>query len=204
MAKTYVPALATSFGIVFLSFYQDLYLLYFNIFVPIAVIALGDLLVTIEKHTKNYGGIIVLLSIIIVINLFNVGRYINTIHGFMAIPNITEFVNIVENTKPDYLYGEFGIVQGISYLSGIPMLEGVSDTNRTMFLAGVLDKNTITEKVKKTNTVVIANSSDNNLDIGTASAYLNWGELKNQCKIIHSQDFKTGSSVNKINIVKCF
>lgn len=202
--KEMFPALATAFSVVFIFFYQDLYLLYFTMFVPIATLALGDLLSLLQKTTKNITLLITLMSIVLLVNILNVDRYIEGIHGLMAIPNIDEFVSIVEETKPDYLYGEYGIVQGISYLSEIPMLEGTSDTNRKMYLSGVLDKDTITEKIKSTKTTVITYSSNDNLNITTASAILNWKKLEGECEIIHSQDFKMSYPINKINILKCF
>lgn len=201
--KHLFPALATILIIIFLFLYQDLYLLYFNMFVPIAVLSLGDLTANVKKQSDNPSIVIALLGLIIVVNYFNLSRYINSIQGYMAIPNIEEFVGKVQDTQADYLYGEYGIVQGISYLSEIPMLEGISDTNRKLFLSGILDKDAITSKIKKTKTVIISYSSGDNFDIGKSSAILDWSELKNYCKVVYRQDFKMSYPVNKLNIIKC-
>lgn len=198
------PALATGFTLIFLLLYQDIYLLYLTMVVPFAVIALGDVFVSINKHPKSWELTVALTTIILLFQSFTITRYINSIQGFMTIPNRDEFISIIQKEKPQYLYGEYGIVQGVSYLSGIPMLEGVSDTNRKMFLSGVLNKDTITAKIKKTKTILIAYSYNDNIDIATASAIFNWGELKNQCKIIHSQNFTMSYPVNTIDIIKCF
>jgi hypothetical protein len=173
-------------------------------FVPLTVLALADLLISIQKRTKKLIIPILLTGLILTINIVNVNRYVESIKGLMAIPNIDQFVKIVQQTHPDYVYGEYGLVQGISYLSGIPMLAGVSETNRKLFLSGVLDKDDITAKLLKTKTTIIAYSDNDNLDIATQSAIVNWQTVKNTCKSVYAQEFRMNPPVNKINIVKCF
>lgn len=198
------PALATVCVMIFLLFYQDLYLLYFNIFVPLAVIALGDLLATLKKQTKQVGVIVAVVSFIFIVQGFTLYRYLTSINDFMTIPDINEFTQIVKNTNPDFLYGEYGIVQGISYLSGIPMLEGTSDTNRKLFLSGVLNKEMITRKINDSKTTLILYSIGDSFNLATQSAIVDWEQLKNHCSVTHSQPFKTSIPQTKIAVVKCF
>lgn len=154
------PALVLIFVFIFVLLYRDIYYFYLNMFLPFLVLSAIIFLHDMERSrfaqaVTGIAGVVIVVSLISsLIRFLTTYAYINSIDNYGSL----EAAVLAES--PDYVYGSAEFLPLISYTTGIPILNGMLDTNLNMFRKGIFDAQAITEDIIKTDTVVIGQGID--------------------------------------------
>jgi hypothetical protein len=119
--------------------------------------------------------------------------------------NIEIVIGIIKKEKPDYLYGPSVVVNGFSYLSGIPPYKGHIDVTAQQFGNGNLDKTKWTEEVVKTNTILVYYGSEKNGQMTLDSTVTDLKVLrKHTCRVVHKEPIEgVEAMTTHIVLIKC-
>lgn len=203
--KNLLFSLMSFFGIIFFFYYQDIYYLYLNFFVPFLAISFYHPLKLItSKFSLEKRAIFSFLLIIFTINF---SLYFIKYKDLQKINNSNEIVEIINKEKPKYLYGVSDLTPALSYLTKTPLVEDIIDTNENIFRKKILDKKLLTKKAVEKNSIIVSHGAD--------YSYLGINELvldnvfdkeiiMKSCSLISTFPVKAEGIINRINLFKCF
>jgi len=140
-------------GILFIFLYKDVYYLYLNFLVPFLCLSLPSLLqylkqkITLQKLLAS--------TIIVVFILINIFVYLRSYATLQKLDNLDEIVALVKKENPSFIYGTNDLAPALSYLTTIPLLENVIDTNPNIFRKGYLRASEMTRKAIEQDTLFV-------------------------------------------------
>lgn len=190
------------FSILFLILYKDVYYLYLNFLAPFLSISLVFLLPIIHKNRDIK---LLFYSLISFSILISISTYVASYKGLQKISNPESIVQIIQNENPSYLYGINTITPTLSYLSGVPLLNGIIDTNENRFLTGNLHANELTQDAIEKNALIVTKSAvypEYGIDEKYLSAIFDKKQL-GDCRQIYSQPVQFEGPENALSIVSC-
>jgi len=194
------------FSLLFLVFYQDIYYLYLNFFVPYLLLSLPYIYTYIEKlRFKKVTGAVFIF--VLLVSLINFIRYVSGFQNLGRITNIDQLTNSIKQEKPSYLYGVDSLTPALAALTSTPLLDGVIDTNENIFRSGVLDKNKLTDAALNKKTVLVSRGISYptlGIEDNLAEGIFSKEKIARKCKLIVSQDIHAEGAVNKINLFRCY
>jgi hypothetical protein len=193
-------------SLLFIFFYQDIYYLYLNLLVPFLVLGFTDLYQLLNKYVKKKLSLIV-CGILGMIFLFNLYSYFANFFILQKVVDIDSLMTTIKKEKPSYLYGENDITPALSYLTGIPMLSGIIDTNANMFRIGLLNVNRTTNVALKNRTILVIHGIDypqQKMKDELFTEIIDKKKIQKKCQLIESQPVKTENIVNRVNLFKCY
>lgn len=191
------------FGILFFFFYQDIYYLYLNFFIPFLCISLPTLHETIQKqfNLQKY----VLTTIIGIFLLYSIFSYLTGYKNLQKI-DITAMTNAVKMQNPKYLYGINSLTPALSYTTGVPLLNNVVDTNPNIYRKRFLDAKKMTSDAIKNHAMIIGEGLDypeyNVQDALTGEIFIT-DTVKKSCKLIAFFPIQNEGPQNRITFFKC-
>ncbi len=198
------PAFGLLSFLLFFLLFRDKHFLYYSLFPPFSALAYGDLLNFLKRFASERTIQVIALVIVCGIGLINIPGTIMRAYTTLPMNNTNELLKILEKEKPDYLYGVTMGVQGISYASGIPMIDNIADNNELLFQSGKLDRIAITKKILSNRTIVFMPAKqDPGLPRAYAVGIIDLDPVLKNCTIIHSQPF-FWPPANELHLMKCY
>lgn len=214
MRKKLLIALILAGGVAFLLIYQDIYFFYINMLVPFICLALGDGIEYMTKKLGRLNGLILATCLVVVSMILNVKTYTESLSQLGKIKDIQAIVKTVQNAHPDHVFGAVELTPVVSYLSGVPLLDDIIDTNESLFVRHVYDLSLIKNHVYQSKTVVITLGIDRDVLLPTGEfAHVTYPvipeiykslELEKRCTKLLSQPIIAEGAPNRINVWKCY
>lgn len=195
-------ALLSIFSLLFILLYKDVYYLYLNFFAPFVAIST---VLWLPKILKSKELSISFFAIIFISVLLSTSSYLSSYKDLQKIKTVGGIVAKIQENNPDYLYGINSITPALSYLTGIPLLDQIVDTNENRFLTGNLNANTLTKKALESNTLFITKSAvypEFQINDLFMSAIFD-KSLLTKCNQLHSEPIDFEGLENKLTVVKC-
>lgn len=201
--KRLFPALAILFITLFFVLYRDKHFLYYTLFVPFSVFAFGDIVNLLKNKFAELPILISAGILIVIMSIINVPATIEVTYKNNRVRDTEGLLQLIRNEKPDYLFGITFITQGASYLTGVPMINNLADTNEVLFKSGRLDRVKITKDAINSRTLIITMAR--NYPEGKAYPYntMDMDEILKKCKPVHSQAFSWAGS-DELLVFKCY
>ncbi len=201
--KNRLFALISLFSVLLLVFYQDIYYLYLNLMVPFSVFVFLDFVRAMRFSKKA-------VAAAYLVALFFTGMslslYLSNYSRLQLVPDINEFVRVIKRERPDYLYGAMGITPALSYLTKIPLLGGVVDTNENLFNKGVYSAKHMTELLLHSRAALITTGADYpqyQVRDDFLDRIYNKKSAQKSCNLLASTPIQTEGLANRINIFLC-
>ncbi len=198
------PAFGLLCFFIFFLLFRDKHFLYYSMFPPFSALAYGDLLQFLKRFASEKTIQIIALVVVCCIGLINIPGTIIRAYTTLPINNTNQLLKMLEKENPDFLYGVTMGVQGISYASGIPVIDNIADNNELLFQSGKLDRIAITKKILSSRTIVVMPARQ---DPGQPRAYavgiIDLEPVLKNCTIIHTQDF-FWPPANELHLMKCY
>lgn len=193
------------FALLFFVFYQDTYYLYLNYTLPFAALSFSYLYKYLERvlHAQKF----VLPTFLGLFFLWNMHVAYSGFATLGSINQIEEIVELVKSVSPEYVYGNNDIAPAVSYLSGVPQLGGIVDTNENMFRNGVLDANRITEDIFSNKTILVLHSAyypQLGIENDSFSEILDGEQVKNKCVLLKRFPVHAEGVTNAVAVFRCY
>lgn len=202
--KNLLFGLFSIFSLLFIFLYQDIYYLYLNFMAPILTISLYEVWKGVVPKLKIQKMVIpTIISVFLLINLF---VYLSHYASLQKYTNIDLLVSEIKEEKPQYLYGPNDLTPALSYLSGIPMLDNITDTNTNLYRKRFLNAHTLTEQALEKKTIIV----------GHGAMYPQYGinqimfdevfdqKLIKTCKTIAATSVVAEGGINAVALQKCY
>jgi hypothetical protein len=204
LRKTSLPILIMSILTpLFFLVYKDFYYIYLVMIVWIGSMSAG---IWLAKNKYKPTIILIIYSVILLCVLLRNGTYVvSKMMNLNKIIRVNEMVEIIKKEKPDALYGPSVLVNGFSYLSGIPPYKNHIDVTAQQFDNGNLNKTEWTKEVVKTNTILVYYGSEKNGQMTLDSTVTDLSVLrKNKCRIVHKEPIEgVEAMTTHIVLIKC-
>lgn len=157
LTKRHFFGFLSLFGLLFFFFYQDIYYLYLNFFVPFLCLSFPLLYQTLQKQLKLQRYI--LPTILGIALLINFSVYFSGYKNLQKV-DIATMTDAVKKANPPVLYGINSLTPALSYTTGIPLLNNVVDTNPNIYRKGILNAQKMSEDAIRQHALLIANGVD--------------------------------------------
>jgi hypothetical protein len=118
-----------------------------------------------------------------------------------------EMAKIIKKENPEYLYGTMEVTPALAYLTGIPLLDNIIDTNDNLFYKGVLNTQTLTRRLFSKKTILAAkgmNYPSSNVYKPVSGPVIDEETVMKRCKKIFDSPIKTEGAINNITLFKCY
>ena len=184
-------------------FYKDFYFYYLNIAAPFTCIFIGLLYYDLQKAWNIQK--MVIPSLLVIIMLINFVQYLNTTRN-QRIEQYTQIVNAVTQLHPPVLYGTNDITPLLSYETGIPLLDGIVDTNPTIYKKGLLNSTALTKKAVAQHALIIGHGvyyPQFGINQTMIDDIFDMNILAKNCKIIANIPVRTEGYDNRLQFVTC-
>ncbi len=190
--------------LLFLALYQDTYYFYYNIVLPFIVLTIP---VTWKYITQRFPFEITRILFIAVCGvslLLHMQSYL-AMEESILVKEPEKLAEAVQKAHPDYVYGLFDVAPLVSYLSGVPLLNGLIDTNSKLFQRKVYDTHTITQDVFDTKTlVVLYGRSEGGRKLIMENDIVDFERVKKDCQLHYEHPIMAAHSINRIFLMKCY
>jgi len=203
--KNSLFAIISLVSIVFLFFYQGLYYIYLNFIVPFLAISfynLWDFLMQKRPLLKTILPTILFSAIIV-----NIIMYATYFSNFEVIKNINSVVELIKKENPKYLYGTADITPVLAYLSKIPLLNNIIDTNPNIFRKKILNSKKLTQQAIKARAIIVVRGTccdKLSIDNSPINEIFDKDLLLKYCKPLSSIPLNTKGKSSSINLLKCY
>jgi len=190
------------FGILFFFFYQDIYFLYLNFLVPFLCLSFPILYEAIRKNFRP--NIYLIPTIVGIFILYNIYSYFS---GFITLQkiDINAVTDAVKRQNPKYLYGINSLTPALSYTGGVPLLNGVIDTNPNIYRKGFLNAKSMSDAAIKNHALIIGEGLDYPIyqvnEPLTGEIFTE--DIKKLCKKVGSFPVQNEGPANRINLFQC-
>jgi hypothetical protein len=204
-----------SMSILFLLFflsYQDTYLFYLNMILPFLALQLPRVVQDIARwggkgeELKKWGeGGVILLAV--VSNVIAIPAYLQNFAQTGIIRDTQRLITVLKNEEPTALYGSADIAPALSYLSGIPLLNGVLDTNANLYVRGIYSATEMTTQALEEKTLLISQGISlplYSIEETITSDIFDVEQVKKQCTVIYEHQVQAEGGVNRIYIWRCY
>ncbi len=203
MRKNMLLGLVVLLSGILLVFYKDVYYLYLNLVAPFLIIGLIDYFIVL----KNKGVTVLLIGVIGLLLLVNGYVYYSHYAELGKISGISGLVSVIKREKPDSLYGVMEIAPALAYLSKVPLMAGIIDTNENLFNNRVLNAVALTKQALSDRTIVVGKGAyypENNIDDPLATIVVNKSQIFPRCTLLYKTPVQTEGIINEITIFKCY
>lgn len=183
-------SLTSIFVWVFLLVYSDVYFLYTNMLTIPAVLAIAGLSQYLITRLSQKDLIASLYTATIIVSIINLLHFVGVSYEKGRLHDYQRIVDIINTEKPERLYGQTGLVHGLSYLTGVPVLMDLADTNGNFFNTGILTTDQIENAIQNEKTLVFVignNLSQNSVELD--STIISSDTLRDHCTHITSSEF---------------
>jgi hypothetical protein len=207
-------ALILAGGVAFLLLYQDIYFFYLNMLVPFMCLALADGISVLTNKIGRLNGLIIASCLVAVSMILNIKTYTESLSQIGKIRDIQSIVNSVQQAHAEYVFGAVELTPAVSFLSGIPLLDDIIDTNESLFVRHVYDLVSIKKHLYTSRTVVITMGIDRDAILPNGQiTHLAYPvipeiykplELEKRCTKLLSQPIVAEGATNRINVWKCY
>lgn len=143
-------------GILFFFLYKDVYYLYLNFLPPFLSLVLPEFISDLKARGVQQLLVPTCMVVLLSITFF---IYYTSFRSLDKIPHIQEIVQEVKRLHPGALYGTNDITPALSYLTGVPVMNGIIDTNTNIFNKGLLSARTLTADAVASHAVLIAHGT---------------------------------------------
>lgn len=196
------------FAVIFFALYfiirGSIYPIYLCMIIPFLVITAQDILYRINNRIANKK-IVPLLVFCYVLSMFFI--YVNDYSKLGIIDKVNEIVARIKKEHPSYIYGVADLAPALSQQTGIPLLEGVIDTNAEIFQKGFLNKKILSAQAVKQKTIIVTEGIympdikiDEQMDDNTFDKKF----LLKSCKQIGKYPVQGQELINMIYLFKCY
>lgn len=192
-------------GIIFFFSYKDTYFLYLNYLIPFVCLSVGPLYNYFSPRISI--SIPLITTLLGVAVLYNFITYTATFRTLQQIDNITDIVTTITTQHPTVLYGTNDLTPILSFLTKVPQLHNIIDTNANIFRKGYLNNNVLTKDAIKQKAILITHGAyypvfgiQESLDNEIFDKAL----VEKNCHIIKTVPIKTEGMVNQLIFWKCF
>ena len=143
-------------SLLFLLFYRDIYFLYLNFLLPF--LALSSIY-WLKKISHKRDLQMALFAGMLMLSIFSINSYLTSYKNLQTIPQINDITRTINNLHPSSLYGINSITPALSYLTGVPLFDGIIDTNENRFRSKNLDASILTKKAIANNSLLVTKSA---------------------------------------------
>lgn len=199
-------------GVAYLTLYPDIYYFYFMMLVPFGVIAFVELYLWSEQKLNREAAITLGLVLIVFVTILNGNNYLRFMPEYNKVLSYSALEQVILDHSPDVLYGMADITPMLSYTTGVPLMDGIIDTNFKMFSMGVYDSQEKTDRIFEQNTMIITYGVAQELRIdgqivnGDNTMYYGLFDpvtIEVSCPIVYSHPIVFEPPLNRIHIRKC-
>jgi hypothetical protein len=191
------------FGILFFFFYQDIYYLYLNFLVPFLCISFPMMYEAVQKSFKPNRYL--LPAIIGIFLLYNVYSYLSGYNNLQKI-DIVGMTKTVREQNPKFIYGINSIAPALAYTSGIPLLNGVVDTNPNIYRKGFLNSERMTADAIRNHALIVGEGLEYpmyQVNETLTGEVFDGEKIKKSCKQVGSFPVQNEGPENRINVFQC-
>ncbi|HSW47447.1 MAG TPA: hypothetical protein VLG67_00025, partial [Candidatus Saccharimonadales bacterium] len=196
--------LVSLFGILFLLFYKDVYFLYLNFLIPFLALSYPEFYKTMQKSFGLQKSIIP--TILGFCLFFSFVTYFNGFRNLQKI-DLERAVTIIKKENPKSLYGVNDIAPGLSYLTGIPLLNNVIDTNSNIYRKGFLNSKKMTTDAISQKAILVTHGyyyPQNGVEEIAVDEIFDIKRVKKHCKLLDSFPVQTEGAENRLNLLRCY
>lgn len=193
------------FSVLLLIVYKDVYYLYLNLMIPFIVLSFPDLMKELGEKFNKY--IPLLYSFIIFLLAMNFFIYLKQYGALQKLDNISEMITVITKEKPQYIYGAMEVAPALSYLSGVPLLDNIIDTNDNLFYKGILNTKKLTSEALTKKTIIVTkgiNYPSENLYQPVTGGTVDEEKIIKQCNKIYTQPIITEGLINILTLFRCY
>lgn len=192
------------FSILFFLFYADSYYLYFNFLIPFLCLSLPIFMNFLKQHLHVQK--FVFPTILVVFLVIDVSIYMGSYRNLGKISNIPALETSIEKQKSTVLYGVNDITPALAYTTHTLLLNGIVDTNESIFRKNFLDANQLTTDAIKQKALIITHGAlypQAGVDEQVLDGIFNKDLIKKHCKLSTSIPVFTEGVTNRVNIFQC-
>lgn len=197
--------LMSVFGIIFFLIYQDIYYLYLNFIVPFLVLSFPGFYNSVQKNFNLQKAI--LPTILIPFLIYNFIAYNSNFRNLQKLSGMDEIAEAIKKENPKALYGVNDITPVLSYQSGVPLLNGVIDTNANIYRKGILNAREMTADAVAQKALIVTHGysypAEGAEEIVTDEIF-DIKQVKKSCKLVKSFPVQMEGSQNRLNLLRCF
>jgi len=189
-------------SVLFLLFYRDIYFLYLNFLIPF--LALSSIY-WLEKFSHKKDLQIAFLAGALILSTLSINSYLTSYKDLQTIPQIKDITQTIKNLHPSSLYGINSITPALSYLTGIPLFDGIIDTNGNRFRSKNLDASILTKKAITNGALLVTKSAiypQYQINEIFMSEIFDTPQLNN-CELILSEPVRFEGTENALSLVFC-
>ncbi|HVF69907.1 MAG TPA: hypothetical protein VNA13_05075, partial [Xanthomonadales bacterium] len=196
--------LLSVFGILFFFLYQDIYYLYLNFLIPFLVLSFPEFYSSIQRNFDLQKAI--LPTILIPFLLYSLITYTA---GFMDLQkvNLVEITDAIKKENPKVLYGVNDITPSLSHSTGVPLLNGIIDTNSNIFRKGILNSKKMTADAIYQKAIIVTHGYSypmQGVEEQVVDEIFDKEQVKKSCKLIKSFPVQMEGAENRLNLLRCF
>ena len=192
------------FSILFFFFYADSYYLYFNFLIPFLCLSLPNFMQFLDKQL--YVQKFVFPTIIVIFLLLNIYTYLTYYRNLGKISNLPSLLQEIKKQKPSALYGVNDITPALAYSTQTPLLNGIVDTNESIFRKHFLNADKLTKDAIQQKAMIITHGAyypQVGIDEKILDGIFNKKLIKQHCKMITSIPAFTEGVTNRVNLLLC-
>lgn len=195
-------AFVSVFSICFFLLYQDIYYLYLNFTVPFLCISSLYFFQAVQKKYKN---ILPFFIVIFIIGFINALRYTSSYTTLQTVLQLDEVVKEIQKQKPSVLYGTNDITPALAFLTEVPMLDNVVDTNANIYRKKFLNAKTLTQKAIVQKAIIVAHGAYYP-EIGVQQDAIDeiFDPMVKSCTVIKSVPIIAEGIGNRLSLLRCF
>jgi len=205
LRKNLLFGLFSLFGLLFFILYQDTYYLYLNILLPFLCLSFPLLIQFVTIHFSiNRFMIPTVIGVFIVINIFS--YFSGGFTSLQKLSSLPEMVQLIQQEKPKVLYGVNGVVQALSYTSGVPLLHNLLDTNDNIFRKGYLNAKTLTADAIDQQALIVTTGAwypQTGVEQDVLTEIVDQDQLRKNCNLKKRFFFQSEGIVNAITFFRC-
>jgi len=193
------------FSIVFLFYYQDIYYLYLNFFIPFLALSFFNFNSFIKEKLNPQR--MVIPTIVVIAILINFLIYVSSYKNLQKVEGVRDFLEIIKKEKTQYLYGINDVTPALSYLTNVNLLENIIDTNENIFKKKILNKTILTKKAIQNKTMIVSYGAyypTMGIEEILLSEIFEKNLVLKKCNLVYSSPIKSEGMANRLNLLKCF
>lgn len=205
--KNLFLALGTSLLILFFAGYKDVYYAYFSFFPLLAALGAGYLLEQPLPFTKIVLPPAIYATFLVFAVLVGFPMYLQTSRFVKSVPNEEALINVVKAQQPDSLYGHSILVNGVSYLTGIPIFDNMYEITTAYFTNGKMTRSDVTKRLMHSHALLLLYSYQRGNNVAYDASIIDTGMLaKAPCKRVYSQFLEqyTAEIQKQVSVVRCY
>ncbi len=204
--KNLFLALVCAFSAVFIALYKDVYYLYLNMLAPYLAIGVAELYVTLKTSFARSSTLDSFAWLVVVLAATaSIFAYLPKYSKVQKFEAYDEAVSIIKKEKPAVLYGAVDIAPALAYGANVPLLDGVVDTNATLFRRGVLNAKKLTSHALAADAMIVATG----VYYPRVAEDLLFDEvydkkaIKERCRLVKSFPVLTEGAINRVSLFDC-